>query len=131
MRTCKTCKHWEVVPENYFRGWLRECRSGKIHEEDSPTDDTDHLVYPYYEGGAFYPGPDFGCVHHEEVEIAEEDPWELGRIAGAEYFNRGISTGRWEYPDLSPFEKGSPKDEGWWNGFSFGEESAESAWECG
>jgi len=35
----------------------------KIHEEWGTTEETDHLIYSYYEGGGFSAGKDFGCVH--------------------------------------------------------------------
>jgi hypothetical protein len=65
---CRTCKH--ALPEckdvhcpiGYY-----ECTSEKIRESGYPTETTeDSLVYSYDEGGAFYVGARFGCVHHEE-----------------------------------------------------------------
>jgi len=35
-------------------------------QEDFYDHETDSLCYSYQEGGAFYTGPDFGCVHHLE-----------------------------------------------------------------
>ena len=45
------------------------CVCPKIHEAENyiggadPADD--ELVYSYYEGGSFWVGPNFGCVHGE------------------------------------------------------------------
>jgi hypothetical protein len=56
--------------------------------------------------------------------------WQSGREAGVEYFNCGVLSGMWEYPDASPFEEGCSQDYEWWDGFSFGVESAEVSQEC-
>ena len=58
-----------------------------------------------------------------------QDPWTLGCEAGVEYFNDGVLRGIWKRPDSNPFEKGSDADEKWLDGFSFGEDAAESSWE--
>jgi len=53
---CKDCK-WRDEDGN--------CNNDKLHE-DSPeyrSKANDHLIYSYYEGGDFWVGPDFGCVH--------------------------------------------------------------------
>jgi len=54
---CGTCKH---------RSDSGLCTSGKMVEygdsDGCCTDDM--LVYPYNEGGSFWVGPYFGCVHH-------------------------------------------------------------------
>lgn len=58
---CKTCRHWIPVA----RG-----REGGICDSDMLTEDYGMpygpamLVYPYNEGGEFWTGPEFGCVHH-------------------------------------------------------------------
>ena len=58
MNYCETCKYrnedgWCEHPK------LRQERYGNIEMED------DELVYPNnYEGGWFWVGPKFGCVHH-------------------------------------------------------------------
>ena len=47
----------------------------KIHEDDydhRDEDKSDHLVYSYFECGAFLVGEDFGCVHW--TNKTEEDP---------------------------------------------------------
>jgi hypothetical protein len=72
MNTCKTCVHWkEVVWPSEV---LHECKSEKIAEDcgqKSPESD-DMLIYSYYEGGGFYPGPDFGCIHHKTVSLSTD-----------------------------------------------------------
>lgn len=74
MNHCKTCKHWNTYKDEFPRS-LREdghasggiCKSDKLTEEYSFRYYTnDRLVYPYSEGGYFWTGHNFGCVHHEE-----------------------------------------------------------------
>lgn len=70
MNTCKDCKHWgrayalkskskDVATGGY-------CLNDKIRENDCGGRAPDELVYSYMEDGAFWTGPDFGCVHHSE-----------------------------------------------------------------
>jgi hypothetical protein len=57
---CKTCK---------FRNEDWECDNAHINDYTNWSDATeihDMLVYSYREGGSFFVGEDFGCVHHEE-----------------------------------------------------------------
>ena len=66
MNHCKTCKHWTLVQEKFKS--LDEnaggiCGSLKL-TEDLGRHGADMLVYSYPEGGEFWTGPDFGCVHH-------------------------------------------------------------------
>lgn len=67
MPTCKTCAHWTDKPPYGTRYDLhvRQCTSEKLREGYDP-DAPDVLSYSYNEGGAFYTGPAFGCVHHLE-----------------------------------------------------------------
>lgn len=69
MNTCKTCKHWakpdSTLPKVMAGG---ACVSGKIVEDWDGEYKSDTLVYPYTEGGYFWTGPDFGCVHHTPKE---------------------------------------------------------------
>ena len=76
MNYCKTCKHWEkVVPRegrHYVKGYVEGgyCENeGKIIEGE-PYDEhpQDVMIYSYQEGGYFWVGPNFGCVHHEPKE---------------------------------------------------------------
>ena len=55
---CETCAH-------RVDG---ECLSGKLVEPGQSKRADDELVYSYDEGGRFFPGPKFGCVHHTPVE---------------------------------------------------------------
>ena len=62
MKRCKTCK---------YRDEEGVCTSVKITElytwDSSVTDEQkkDMLIYSYEEGGYFWVGEEFGCVHHE------------------------------------------------------------------
>jgi hypothetical protein len=79
--TCKTCQHWQRVPAPPHQAFTKEylaggkCTSEKLtenYEEYRP----DTLVYSYHEGGDFWTGPDFGCVHHLPIEpqaVTEND----------------------------------------------------------
>ncbi len=65
-KTCQNCKHWKrICPEHSYG----ECENNaKIHENfHQTTDEADHLIYSYYEGGNFSTGKDFGCVHFAEL----------------------------------------------------------------
>jgi hypothetical protein len=74
MERCKTCKHWEpYIIEHPFSGSTDEraggfCESEKITEDYGRGFGPDMLVYTYTEGGAFWTGPEFGCVLHEQKE---------------------------------------------------------------
>lgn len=75
-KTCRTCVHHNK--ESVFNthnsvevgGGL--CESAKIRENDMHKMDgvylPDALVYSYEEGGNFWTGDDFGCIHHEEIK---------------------------------------------------------------
>jgi hypothetical protein len=67
MATCKTCAHWtEEAPYNQPEQYvIRECGCRKL-QEAFYHHEMDSLCYSYQEGGGFYTGPDFGCVHHLE-----------------------------------------------------------------
>jgi len=51
-----------------FRNSDGECESGKIAEMSGQPISAmeDMCIYPYSEGGVFWVGLDFGCVHHKE-----------------------------------------------------------------
>ena len=60
MPRCGTCK---------FRNELKVCTNDNLTEGYFRLDDIDDmLVYSYQEGGCFYVGENFGCVHHEEKQ---------------------------------------------------------------
>jgi len=70
MNHCKTCKHWAPAPDTLNgrtdAGAGGYCCSDKITENYGRYQ-RDALVYEYNEGGEFWVGPEFGCVHHEEM----------------------------------------------------------------
>lgn len=72
MDRCKTCKHW--APCASFAHWGNDKKSGGICSSDKITEDAwqghgaDMMVYLHFEGGEFWTGPDFGCVHHQNAE---------------------------------------------------------------
>ncbi len=74
MNTCKTCVYWSKEETNYkpqqIGGW---CSSEKLVEcfGDSSYE-PDVLVYSYHEGGSFWTGPDFGCVHHKTASLSAD-----------------------------------------------------------
>ena len=59
MEQCESCK---------FRDKSGRCQSEKLQEDYGHSDEKkiDMLIYDYNEGGGFWVGPKFGCVHHEE-----------------------------------------------------------------
>ena len=66
MKTCKTC---------IYRNGFGHCQSGKITEyyPGIPKDEKARmLIYSYFEGGTFWVGEKFGCVHHQEKIASEE-----------------------------------------------------------
>lgn len=67
MERCKNCKHWSKMvvltsrnPAEYNAGGY--CDHNKI-VENYGVYELDSLVYSYAEGGDFWTGPEFGCVH--------------------------------------------------------------------
>lgn len=62
---CRDCKWW-VVTDDCWGPSDHRCRHAKICESGKSREgETDALLYEYDEGGGFFPGPDFGCVHWE------------------------------------------------------------------
>jgi hypothetical protein len=81
METCKTCKHWmpysdwhpNHAGEDKKAGGL--CQSEKLVEDERTWGHgygADMLIYEYSEGGVFWTGPDFGCVHHQVATANNE-----------------------------------------------------------
>ena len=74
MNTCKTCVHWNQAIAAAYRGPAESggfCKQEKITEEYGDSSYTnDAMVYSYHEGGSFWTGPDFGCVHHKTVSLS-------------------------------------------------------------
>jgi len=58
MGKCKSCK---------FRDKSGHCISTKLADDWGQRDDEkqDMLLYDFSEGGGFWVGPEFGCVHHQ------------------------------------------------------------------
>lgn len=69
MNTCSTCAHWER--ERPTADGMAVCKSNYLTEPGgyftdgggAPDVEIRGLRYSYDEGGAFYTGPEFGCVH--------------------------------------------------------------------
>jgi hypothetical protein len=59
MKNCETCK---------FRSNDGYCQNKKLAEDGSQSNEErqDMLLYDYSEGGGFWVGPKFGCVHHSD-----------------------------------------------------------------
>jgi hypothetical protein len=79
METCKTCKHWMPHSNKYPKSHAREdkkagglCQSEKLVEDWGGGHGADMLIYEYLEGGGFWTGPDFGCVHHQAAAANNE-----------------------------------------------------------
>ena len=75
MNTCKTCKHWDK--ETHARSPVEKtggtCSSGRIMEcSDLGAHEPDTITYSYDEGGWFWAGPEFGCVHHKEASHVDQ-----------------------------------------------------------
>lgn len=69
MNTCDTCKWWKPTPHRSATvKFGHRCESDKLYEDGDNDQPEDALMYPYFEGGSFYPGPKFGCVHWAEKE---------------------------------------------------------------
>lgn len=60
MNHCETCR---------WRDDKGFCRNEKLTEDEGQNGDwkDDALIYSYSEGGGFWVGPRFGCVHWEEI----------------------------------------------------------------
>ena len=77
MELCKTCIFWKPFSDAYpseakeFSSHKQRaggiCQSKKWVEKDyGDVYEADMMVYPYAEGGHFWTGAEFGCVHHEK-----------------------------------------------------------------
>lgn len=81
MPRCVTCKHWTPYPTKYPEKIRSDgvddggiCESEKLTEDWGGEHGADMLVYPYTEGGHFWTGPEFGCVHHQPKGESEPNP---------------------------------------------------------
>lgn len=66
MNTCDNCKHWDVKDEREGRN---RCACKKLVTAtwlSIQVDAYDSLVHEYDDGGSFYTGPKFGCLHFEQ-----------------------------------------------------------------
>lgn len=81
MKTCNSCKFWTNKSDNnpFSNANIGKCACNKISEHDDndktfrKSDKEDMLIYEYYEGGSFFTGKDFGCVHHTELTINKDN----------------------------------------------------------
>jgi len=65
---CKDCNFW--VFDKYNNA--HQCTNPKIEDGfDFKDQVADGLQYEYLEGGSFFPGPMFGCVHFETGKLYE------------------------------------------------------------
>ena len=74
MPTCRTCRFWTRYKSGGRINYLDKggiCASGKLSEDyGKESYGNDCLVYSYEEGGHFWTGPSFGCVHHTPIPKA-------------------------------------------------------------
>lgn len=63
--TCKTCK---------FRAIDETCQNEHISENYYYTklEESTMLIYSYSEGGSFTVGDNFGCIHHQPLQLTTE-----------------------------------------------------------
>lgn len=73
MNTCKTCAHWRAYTGPGKQQVGGYCQSEKIIEDREGRFEPDALVYSYCEGGRFWTGPEFGCVHHTPTADSAPD----------------------------------------------------------
>lgn len=68
MQTCKTCIFWskDITSQYTWKVPGGICTNSKLTEDIYGND---NLTYTCNEGGSFWTGPEFGCVHHKEREI--------------------------------------------------------------
>ena len=73
MKTCNTCKYrndfgvcksLKITDDELWELDFLDATKEEIIEHDKKIKDM--LLYSYDEGGSFFVGEDFGCVHHEE-----------------------------------------------------------------
>jgi hypothetical protein len=78
METCKTCKHWMPYPDKHPSNRPSKAKTGGLCQSEKLVEDWGHgygadmLIYEYSEGGGFWTGPDFGCVHHQVATANNE-----------------------------------------------------------
>ena len=70
MSACETCKHWNdtIAPYGRREYLTRKCENEKFQQGlYLGKEKVDELYYVYDEGGWFFTGPKFGCIHHEDI----------------------------------------------------------------
>lgn len=67
---CATCKYWNAAAGAGYSKGFGVCENNRklLEVGEEGADSNDVLVYKYSEGGCFYTGPEFGCVHHSKRE---------------------------------------------------------------
>ena len=87
---CKTCKHRDE------KGY---CGNEKISEDygQSNKDKTDMLIYDYSEGGGFWVGQEFGCVHHIGENMQNQKPSDEAIDLARELAERWWQEGKLSY----------------------------------
>ena len=68
-KLCENCKWWEDHSHSTIYHDFKMCGNGKLREEWREEGEEDCLLYSYTEGGCFYPGPKFGCIHWEAKDV--------------------------------------------------------------
>lgn len=65
-QTCKDCAFRAVETESSEKVLVGECQNPNLVEEFGDKGaQSEMLIYSYGEGGGFWVGPNFGCVHFE------------------------------------------------------------------
>lgn len=80
MNRCKTCKFWDraELDNEFYHDNMGLCSSNKLNDNDyydrefRIANKEDMLIYQWHEGGNFYTGSEFGCVHHKEEAKNEQ-----------------------------------------------------------
>ena len=66
---CKDCEYWKTLNGN-----KKYCKSPKFTDDFYPEIADDMLAYEYSEGGLFFTGQLFGCLHFKKKDEAENEP---------------------------------------------------------
>lgn len=68
MKTCSTCKFWEG--KCHEEPAFKRCSLSQSDVSLDPKEGFGVFDGEPFNGGLFATGPDFGCIHHEEKEVA-------------------------------------------------------------
>lgn len=63
MERCGTCSH------RNSEGHCKNPNLAEVYDNYDHSNQNNMLIYPYQEGGHFWVGENFGCVHHEIKQI--------------------------------------------------------------